>query len=147
MAEPAIVEEQEIEISSVLPDQVEYVWNTQLDQIRSVLRRGQGDMLSAGETIQAIKEKRAQMWAMHRGDDVLAFLVFSILVGERTTKVWVRMMVGRDMDLWAPKAYELFKEFIDLIGADCVEASCRPGVAKALKELGWTQKAVIMEMR
>lgn len=139
---------EEIEISSVPVELVSHVWNTQIEQLKKLQAHGQGDTLSLDDTLQGIKDGKLLMWAIHRGtDDILGFVVFSLEATQTSTKVWVRALVGVHMELWSIQLRDLAREFMDLVGIEYVEASCRPGMAHLLKKVGWTEKAVIMELR
>jgi len=114
--------------------------------IKRGLRHGQGD----GTTSDALRHKvlvgDMLMWAFHRGIDVIAVIIFSVNQHATGKKIFVEMLAGREPHLWQDELMQLLLDYRDITGAMSIEASCRKGMAKRLSELGWREKAVIMEL-
>jgi hypothetical protein len=136
----------EIKVSSVPMDQVLYVWSSQIDMIERGMSRGQADWGSAEDLLDQVLRGSSQLWVVHRGEEVLAVVVFCVRSNEFMTKLFIQLLAGRDMPSWI-NFQSMLQDFAELIGADCIEASCRPGLAKFLKNHGWKQKAIIMELK
>lgn len=110
------------------------------------MTKGQADWGSTQELLDQILEEKSQLWAVHRGDEVLAVVVTCVTANENMTKMFIQLIAGAGMVDWMQHQIKL-QEFADYIGVECIEASCRPGLAKFLKGFGWSQKAIIMELK
>jgi len=137
-----------VEFSAVSTEaEIEYVWPAVLPMIERGLRHGQGD----GTTVDVMRHKVMAgdwlMWAVHEGDDVKAVVILSVNVHATGKKVFIQMLAGHDMDQWQEELQGLLLDFRDVIGAMCIEASCRKGLVKRLSKLGWREKAVVMELK
>ncbi len=87
-----------------------------------------------------------QMWVSHEDGQIDSGIIISVTQNLNGQKVWVELLAGEDMDSWVDDMEGSLKKFQDFIGAMCVEASCRPGLAKYLKRRGWKEKAIVMEL-
>lgn len=134
-----------VEVSVVTPDVLDYVWQKILPQVRKGLSKGQGDGTTPEAMLYAIAKGEMQLWVAHRGDDILAGVVISVNRHVTGTKLFVQLAAGREMGSWLPQIIAALKRYKNDIGAMCIEASCRPGMAKALREQGWSRKAIVME--
>jgi len=141
-----LIEEVPIEVSSVPKDMVWHVWKSQLDMIEGALSHGQGDSASAHNVLAEIYSGRNILWVVHRGEDIIAVVVLSVKSTSTLKKLFVELIAGKDLPSWSGEVQQLLIDFKDIIGADCIEASCRPGLAKYLGKSGWSQKAIIMEL-
>ncbi len=136
-----------LSVSEVPIDSVESVWISQLKMINSGLRRGQGDATSANEMLASIKNGKMSLWVVHDGDQVVAVVVVSVLRTPTITKLMVHLIAGSRLGDWADLLQEKLLQCKDLVEADCIEASCRLGLAKYLTKKGWSKKAIIMELQ
>ena len=139
-------EELPIEISSVTPEMLDHVWSSQIEMIERGLRHGQGNDVTSDDMLAGILLGRWLMWVIHRGTDIIAIVVLSVITTPRKKKLFVELIAGRDLPSWYVQLHDLLIDFKEVIGADCIEASCRPGLAKYLSEMGWSKKATIMEL-
>lgn len=139
--------EDDLELSSVPAETVPYVWSSQIEMIERGISKGQGDWGSAEEMLDQILKQEARLLVVHRGDDIIAIVVVSARANKHMMKIFVQLTAGRDIKQWVDIVNEKLLELKDLMGANCIEASCRPGLAKFLKGKGWSQKATIMELR
>jgi hypothetical protein len=133
-------------LSYVPLDQVQYVWSSQLEMVEKAMAKGQADWGSAADLLSAILKEKSLLWAVHQGDDILAVVVTCVDANKHMRKMFVQLLAGDGMEHWIEHQQTLL-EFADYAGVECIEASCRPGLAKFLKGHGWSQKAIIMELR
>ena len=136
-----------LEVSAVPAESVPVVWSHHVEMIRKGLSKGQGDGTTEQEMLDEILNGYMQMWAVHSDDDVVAIVVVSIRDFTKTKKVMVNLIAGGELPLWTDDVQSVLLNLKDKIGADCIEASCRLGLAKYLSGKGWTKKAVIMELK
>ena len=147
MAELAqAIQTTELEFASVPPDQVELVWPTLGPIIERTFIRAEGDAGGATEMLRKILSGEWKLWAIVRNGETQAGLVFSVQQAGFDRKVWVHMLAGVNMQEWAVELQQLLLDFRVLVGASSIKASCRPGLAKFLKSLGWKRKAILMEL-
>ena len=131
-------------VSAVTEDTLEHCWNALKGEIAIALEHGHGDLTSLDEVYKSLKDKTFFMWVIHEGEQIYAGVIFSIQEARKRT-LWVEILAGRDMDLWLDDAERILREYKDVIGADCVGASCRVGLVKKLKN--WEVKAISMELK
>ena len=142
----AALELPSVEMSYVPPVLVAQVWASQIDLIERGMAKGQSDWESADDLLGDILARKSQLWAAHRDGDVIAIAVIAVRSKKGITKLFVQLIAGTDSPQWADLLQSNLLRMKDKIGADCIEASCRPGLAKYLKNVGWSQKAIIMEL-
>lgn len=138
---------EEVEFSSVPVDHIDDVWPVILPMIESGLSHGQGEDTTAEILKESVKSGDMHLWVIHKGYEVLAGVILSVKNQATGVKVFVEMLAGNDMKLWADELQSLLIDFKDLVGANYIEASCRHGLAKFLGDRGWNKKAIIMELR
>lgn len=136
-----------LSVSDVPPELVDHVWIAQRKNIERGLRHGQGDATTSNEMLASIKQGRLQLWAVHRGGDIQAVVVISLIRKPTNTKLFVHLIAGEKLGEWSDQVQGLLIDFRELLGASCIEASCRPGLAEYLSKKGWSKKAIVMELR
>ncbi|GEM_PF-2377635 len=134
-----------MKVGHVAPHDAPHVLAQFAPQIAKALRSGQGDAVTPEEVLASILDERAHVWAAHEDGEAQGVVVLSVPEYRAGRKVFVEFLAGGDMDAWADDMEAALRECSDRVGAMCVEASCRPGLARYLKRRGWKQKAIIME--
>ena len=130
----------------VNPEALDAVWSELQPQVDRGLAHGQGDETESAFLKECVRHGKFQMWvALKNENEVVAGLILSVK-NTKIKKVWVELLVGKNMPEWIDEFESLLADFRDLIGAQCIEASCRAGLAKYLKSRGWKQKAIIMSL-
>lgn len=94
-----------------------------------------------------ILQRKSQLWAVHDDSGIHAVVVVSAPVHVTMTKVFVQLIAGKDIDRWADMVETRLEELRELVQAELIEASCRPGLARYLQRRGWKQKAIVMERK
>lgn len=135
-----------LEVRAVLPETAVQAWPAVEPLISSALRRGQGDESAPEHVLARVIKGESQMWVVVEGDEVVATTVLTVLDAPNTRKLSVDILAGVGMPRWVDRLEELIVRFMRTVNATCIEASCRPGLAARLKQRGWRQKAVIMEL-
>ena len=138
---------EQLSVSSVPPEQLDFVWLQVRPMIRRGLKYGAGDSVSEAEIYTDIAEGKMLLWAVHSGDHVIAVLVLQVAQRARGLALIVILAAGRDFWSWSYKVQDIIVDYAELIDAYTIEAVARDGMAKWLKELGWKKKAVIMELK
>ena len=136
-----------LSVSEVTPETLAYVWTEIEPMVKRGLSHGQGDGTTSNHMLAAIAGGQMSLWVIHRGREVVAGIVLSFSEHDVCKKLFVEMLAGKDMPVWADQLEGLLKDVKELIGATCIEASCRPGLAKFLSGRGWKEKAIVMEMK
>lgn len=132
-------------ISQVMPDELPLVWRYLEKQIMSGLSRGQGDECYPEKMYEGVLDGTSQMWAMHDETELDAVIILSV-EDSATRKVWVDLLAGDNLTKWADELESTLVDFKKSVGASCIEASCRSGLAKFLRKRGWKKKATIMSL-
>lgn len=136
------------DVSQVTGEQINEHWELFAPLIQKALNQGQGDGMPADEFRPQLVSGAKQLWAIHNQDEIRAVAVIS--VDERVGagyKIIVETLGGEGIDDWIGVLVERLQELKEIMGAYCIEASCRPGLARYMKRLGWSHKATIMEIR
>ncbi len=134
-------------VSRVEPQSIDVVWPQIAPMVRRGLRHGAGDSITEEQILHELYAGQMELWAVHDGEEIIAGLVLQIIQRSKGPALIVIFQAGRDFARWSERVNSLIRDYADLIGAYTVEAVCRKGAAKWLKELGWTEKAITMEMR
>lgn len=136
-----------LSVSAVPPSSALAVWSQIRPQALRALAHGWGDSLTEQELVGDILHGSKQLWAVHRGTDVVAALVLACDERAKGKALMVVCAAGRDFDLWSLTVQGLLDDYAALLGAYTIEAVCRPGMARKLEPLGWRRKAIVMERR
>lgn len=132
-------------ISAVPASLVDDIFDRLQSQVTKALSHGQADGTTEIEMRLAVKAGQMQMWAMHDDEQVYAAMVLSVTQHSTGRKIFVELLAGKNIDDWVADLEALLVDYKELVGAMCIESSCRVGLAKYLKGRGWKTKAVIME--
>lgn len=139
--------EADVIISPVPLEAVDYVWESQAHMVKRGMRMGVADWGTADWLLGRIKNELSLLWAVHRGEEVMGIIVTTVESNDLMKKLFVQLLAGKNMDEWNwEHNTQVFRKYVEYVGADCVEAACRPGMARFLKNKGWSQKAIIMEL-
>jgi len=122
---------------------VRIVWDTLLPEIEKAISSGQGDGTTTEQMLLNVLSGKLKMWVI---GDIEACVLFSVRKHVTGLKLFIDLIAGKNMDSWANELQSLLLDYKDLVGARCIEASCRPGLSKKLLKLGWSRKAVVMEL-
>jgi len=136
-----------LSVSQVSRETAASVWARVQPMVHRALRRAQGDRTTSEDMLRAIVAGDMTLWAVHDDDDIVAIVVLSMTIGPAGKKLYVKMLAGHEMHRWVDRVEELLVDLRDLLGAKCIEASCRPGLARVLASRGWSKKAVVMELK
>jgi len=135
-----------LNISQVQVDQLEQVWPNLLPMVARGLRHGQGDSLAPCDILHSLKSGDMILWIAHEDQTLYGGMVFQVSQSPRKKTVFVVILAGVEFERWANDMQAVLIEYQKGIGADCIEASCRKGMARKLERLlGWKAKAIIME--
>ena len=132
-------------VSAVSPEDALSVVAEVAPQVMEAMQSGQGDAHTPEDALQAVTSGRQQLWAIHDDDTVHAVAGVSVDQYSACRKVFVSLLAGRRMFEWADKLEAALQRCREVTGSRCVEASCRPELARYLERRGWRVKAVIME--
>lgn len=121
------------------------VWPALLPMVERGLRHGEGDTITADFIRQSVLAGEMHAWTVRNTEGIAAVLIFRVRVDAGGRSLFVVMLAGRDMPAWIDELEEILMDYRDIVGARCIRASCRLGLAKKLAERGWTRKSVIME--
>ena len=135
-----------ISVTEVSKDMIPRVWSALAPEIEKAMSSGQGDECTPETIAASLGAGLSEMWAIHDQTRLMGCVVIAIEQSS-TRKVWVDLLAGFEMDTWVGKLEEVLKAYAEQVGASCVEASCRPGLARNLEKRGWRKKAVIMEIK
>lgn len=136
-----------MEISSVPPEQIDYVWAQVEPMVERGLAEAAGDSLSPDYLKASIKRGDSLLWAVHEGMNVIAVVALDVVRHPAKTTVLVVLIAGERFRDWSEKVQTLLREFAALVGADTIEAVVRDGMTKWLAPMGWRRKATLMELK
>lgn len=132
-------------LSHVQPHDARAVLEAVRPQVEKALSSGQGDATTYEAGLAAIEAGESSLWAVHEGDAIRAVIVLTALSVPAGRKLHVELLAGEGMDEWGDEVEAALEQCRQMVGAFCIESSCRPGLARYLKRRGWRQKAVVME--
>lgn len=129
-------------INEVTHDTLDFAWGEVLPQIRKGIRHSSGGDEQA--LYDAVRDGRMRMWVIHDERGVQGCLILSIHQSSSHKTLFIEMAAGRDMGAVVPEVELLLRAYKEHVGADSIEASCRPGLAKLLPN--WKTKAITLEL-
>jgi hypothetical protein len=74
-------------------------------------------------------------------------IVVTKFSGFRDKRLLVFLLVGENLDEWKERMDARLMAFANENGCSCVEAYCRPGLQKSLKDLGWKLEQVVLRKK
>ena len=120
---------------------VEYVfsaldeaWPVVEPMIQAALDRG-GDDIPASDVKALIADKRASLWVVREGGEIVAAQVMHLPDDRDAVMVW--LMGGRDFIEWQPVMQPLLQRYAREHGRRFVECNARPGIGRILRKQGW----------
>lgn len=138
--------EDDATFSPVPLELVDYVWSSQIDAIERGMTKGIADWGTTEWLLGRIKDEFSLLWAVHRGEEIIGIVVTCVESNDLMKKLFVQLLAGENMHEWNwDYNLQVFRKYAEYVGADCIEAACRPGLARFLKNKGWSQKAIVME--
>lgn len=147
LCEHIATRQDDVEFSSVtVIEEINYVWPEVVDLIERGLRHGQGDGTTSETLRHRVMTGDMLMWTVHKDSEVLGVVILSMNTHATGKKLFVEMLAGHNPEEWQDQLIDLLRDFRDITGAMCIEASCRKGMVKRLRALGWREKAVVMEL-
>jgi len=132
-------------VEAVPSNAIDDVWPHVLPMVERGLRHGEGDTITSEHVRQSILAGEMHAWAVRDAEGIAAVLIFRVRMDAAGRSLFVVMLAGRDMSEWIDELEEMLMDYRDIIGARCIRASCRLGLARKLAERGWAKKSVIME--
>ena len=91
------------------------------------------------EVIAGIESGEFQLFQYPKG------IVVTQITGHQ--RLLVFLLSGVDLDEWKEQATKDLRSFAQHIGIEIIEAYCRPGLKKVLKDLGWEETQVVLRLR
>jgi len=114
-----------------------------LPKIREGLEHGEGDCLTEEHIYKSILAGQMGMWVIHN-PEIVGAVIFSILEYPAKKTIFVEMLVGENLSSWIQGLQDTARKYKQEIGADTIEASCRKGFLRVLRD--WRTKAYQMEL-
>jgi len=134
-----------LSVSDVPPHMAGQVWPHVEPHVMRGLKHGQGDETTSHHMLAAVLQGHRSLWVIHKGTNILGCVVWKLNQYDTCKKIWVDIIAGKDMNEWYDMTTDLLLDYMDLVGAKCLEGSARPGMAKVMKKHGAKVKAIIME--
>lgn len=136
---------EQLSVSEVRPEQLLGVWPKVVPYLKRALRHGQGDETNPECVLAALLQQHSFMWIVHDEARFVGAVIYRVVDHDTCRKIWLDFIVGVDFAEWIDQIEDLLGEYKDIVGAKCIEASCRPGMERLLVRRGHKRKAVIME--
>ena len=108
-----------------------------LEWIRSGIE--QDERYTADEVICGIRNGEFQLFQYPKG------IVVTQITGHQ--RLLVFLLSGSDIESWKEQATKDLKAFAQQLGIEIIEAYCRPGLQRMLKDCGWSLEQVVLRLR
>lgn len=129
---------------TVLPEEVPAVWPALEPHVARALKRTQSPVKPI-HYVGRILIGDSKLWACVANGEVVAGCIWHMKSDDVMRKVvWIDMLVGVDMEFWYESGMAAMERMKEMAGAESIEAQCRPGLARKLQGMGWSQRAVVM---
>lgn len=114
-----------------------------VEEYRALIARGlEGNTRYTAEDV--MEGLRSGFFQCFEEDKGIAITKFA---GHRDKVLLVFLLVGEDFDEWKGKMDARLRAFAEQNECSCIEAFCRPGLQKSLKNLGWKVEQLVMRTR
>ena len=133
------------ELFAVLPDELAATWPFIADRIERACAASGAEM-SGVHVHQRIADGEMQCYVIVRGAEIRAVVVTEVNVYPLKKMIRIVLMQGDGMRDWIDTLRDCLQAWQMQIGADGIEAECRPGFARALKATGAKVKRVVMQI-
>ena len=133
-----------MQISRLDPADVDGVWPLLREKILKFLETPAGQRMTEAYYYSGATSGDLVTWIGHEGHEVVAAGFLSVTQYPNQKILFIALIVGDRLDEWLCLAEPLLHEFKQLVGASTIEALCRPGLVKKLKN--WRKTAVLMEL-
>lgn len=130
-------------ISLVTQESLPEVWHKLRPQILKALDSGMGSHYTEAHYYQSVFSGKMTMWAFHEAD-IVAIGIISVSEHPKDKSVFIELLAGSRLNDWIGLVEPLLEEYARQVGATTIEASCRPGLIKRLKN--WRPVAVLMRL-
>jgi len=110
---------------------------------RCVNRAVMGEF-DADDLLLLAQEGRMFIGIVRDGDEPLMAFAFEFLEYPRLVALNIAAMAGRRVDEAMRELWPTFRQFARLAGADCIQASCGPGMARMLGSHGFGEVYQVM---
>lgn len=138
---------EQLRVSEVLPDALSSVWAQVGKTIVRALGHASGDSTTPEQFYASCQRGEMKTWAVHRGDEVVAVVIFRVTDRDAMRVLFIEVVAGRDMAAWVDQVERLLRDYRDLVGADAIQTLSRDGMVRRLLRRGWKKKATLMELR
>lgn len=107
------------------------------DWIRSGIERD--ERYSPEDIICGVRNGSFQLFRYPKG------IVVTQVTGHN--RLLVFLVSGEDINEWKAQATEDLRSFAEQFGIEVIEAYCRPGLEKVLRDIGWVKEQVVLRLR
>jgi len=110
---------------------------------RCVKRAVRGEF-SSEDLLRLAQEGRMHIGIVSDGKDPVLAVAFEFIHYPRLTVLNIAALAGRGMGTIMRAFWPTFQQFARLAGADCIQASCAPGMARMLTRYGFGEIYQVM---
>lgn len=128
-----------------LPNEIGAIWYLVDEQIENACKYS-SDTISADTLLVELMAKRAFLFLVIKDKEIVGSSVAEIANYPLRTVLLVDTLGGKNSDEWLDILIEALEKFAESLEIDCIQAICRPGLSKILKNKNWSQKSIVMEL-
>jgi len=110
---------------------------------RCVNRAVRGEF-NSDDLLRLAQEGRMHIGIVSDGEYPVLAVAFEFVHYPRLTVLNIAALAGRGMGKIMREFWPMFRRFARLAGADCIQASCAPGMARMLRRYGFGEVYQIM---
>src|SRR5690349_16856102 len=111
------------------------------DDVEKWVRSGieRDERYTPGEILRGISSGEFQLFRYPKG------IVVTQITGHN--RLLVFLLSGVDLHEWQEQATRDLRAFAEVLEIEIIEAYCRPGLQKVLKDCGWVTEQIVMRLR
>jgi hypothetical protein len=111
--------------------------------LEALIRRGlaENPSYTPEDVISGLASGHFQLFEEDQG------IVITKFSGFRDKRLLVFLLVGENFDAWKERMAVRLNAFAKENDCSCIEAYCRPGLQKSLKDLGWKLEQVVLRKK
>jgi hypothetical protein len=112
-------------------------------KVKALIERGlqENPSYTVKDVMDGLRSGYFQLFEEEQGIAVTKFSGF------RDKRLLVFLLVGENLEQWKHSMDSRLERFARQNGCSCIEAYCRPGLQKSLKDLGWKTEQLVLRRK
>ena len=115
------------------------------EQLAALIQQGIGKnhVVTVEGVLRRLDEGTMQLFEVAKG---IVITEIRVIRDTELRRLLVYLIAGHDLDEWKAEMTNRLKQYAAEQGCEMIEAFCRPGLSRMLRDIGWKQEQVVMRI-